>query len=60
MFAKHQKHDDDEHAKRRILNTLHILSISQYNIRNNKKNIMISLLIDFKIKQYNVLVIQKS
>jgi hypothetical protein len=37
-----------------------ILSILQYNVRNNKNNIMISLLIDSKIKKYDILTIQKS
>jgi hypothetical protein len=37
-----------------------ILSILQYNVRNNKNDVMISLLIDSKIKKYDILTIQKS
>jgi hypothetical protein len=36
-----------------------ILSILQYNVKNNKNEIMISLLTNFQIKKYDILTIQK-
>jgi hypothetical protein len=36
-----------------------IFNILQYNVRNNRVIIMISLLIDNKIKNYDIIVIQK-
>ncbi len=41
------------------MNTQRILIILQYNIKNNKKSIMICLLIDSIVKQYDVLIIQE-
>jgi hypothetical protein len=41
------------------MNTHRTLIILQYNIKNNKKNIMIFLLIDLNVKQYDVLIIQE-
>jgi hypothetical protein len=57
--AKRRYHDDDKHVKRRIMNTQRTLIILQYNIKNNKESIMISLLIDSTMQQFNVLIIQK-
>jgi hypothetical protein len=37
-----------------------ILSILQYNVKNNKNEIMIFLLTNFQIKEYDILMIQKS
>jgi hypothetical protein len=37
-----------------------ILSILQYNVQNNKNDIMISLLIDSNIREYDILTIQES
>jgi hypothetical protein len=36
-----------------------IFNILQYNVRNDRVIIMISLLIDNKIKNYDIIVIQK-
>jgi hypothetical protein len=41
------------------MSTQRTLIILQYNIRNNKKSIMISLLIDSIVQQFDVLIIQK-
>jgi hypothetical protein len=41
------------------MNTRCTLIILQYDIKNNKKDIMIFLLIDSIVKQYDVLIIQK-
>ena len=43
-----------------MLNSNKTLAILQYNIRNDKDSIMISLLADPRILQYDVLAIQKS
>jgi hypothetical protein len=43
---KRQQHDDNKHAKRKNMNTQRMLIKLQYNIRNNKKDIMIFLLIN--------------
>jgi hypothetical protein len=47
------------HAERKIMSTQRTLIILQYNIKNNKKSIMISLLIDSIVQQFDVLIIQK-
>ncbi len=47
------------HAERKIMNTNRTLIILQYNIKNNKKNIMIFLLFDSIIRQYDMLIIQE-
>jgi hypothetical protein len=36
-----------------------IFSILQYNVKNNKNEIMISLLTNFQIKEYDILTIEK-
>jgi hypothetical protein len=42
------------------MTTQFIFAILQYNVRNEKKNTMMSLLIDSRIKEYDLLTIQKS
>jgi hypothetical protein len=37
-----------------------IFAILQYNVKNEKKNTMMSLLINSRIKKYDLLMIQKS
>jgi hypothetical protein len=37
-----------------------MFAILQYNVKNEKKNTMISFLIDSRIKEYDLLIIQKS
>ncbi len=37
-----------------------IFAILQYNLKNEKKNTIMSFLIDSRIKEYNLLTIQKS
>jgi hypothetical protein len=61
MFATAERkfHDDDKHAEQRIMSTQRMLIILQYNIKNRKESIMISLLIDSIVQQFDVLIIQK-
>jgi hypothetical protein len=40
--------------------TQFIFAILQYNVKNEKKDTMMSLLIDSRIKKYDLLTIQKS
>jgi hypothetical protein len=42
------------------MTTQFIFAILQYNVKNEKKNTMMSLLIDSRIKKYDLLTIQKS
>jgi hypothetical protein len=42
------------------MTTQFIFAILQYNVKNEKKNTMISFLIDSRIKKYDLLTIQKS
>ncbi len=42
------------------MTTRFIFAILQYNVKNEKKNTMMSFLIDFRIKKYDLLTIQKS
>jgi hypothetical protein len=42
------------------MTTQFIFAILQYNVKNEKKKTMMLLLIDFRIKKYNLLTIQKS
>jgi hypothetical protein len=42
------------------MTTQFIFAILQYNVKNEKKNTMMSLLIDSRIKEYDLLTIQKS
>jgi hypothetical protein len=42
------------------MTTRFIFAILQYNVKNEKKDTMMSLLIDFRIKEYDLLTIQKS
>jgi hypothetical protein len=42
------------------MTTQFIFAILQYNVRNEKKDTMMSFLIDHRIKEYDLLMIQKS
>jgi hypothetical protein len=42
------------------MTTQFIFVILQYNVKNEKKDMIISLLIDSRIKEYDLLTIQKS
>ncbi len=42
------------------MTTQFIFAILQNNVKNEKKDMIISFLIDFRIKNYDLLIIQKS
>jgi hypothetical protein len=52
--------DDKELAKRRFMMTQSTFFILQYKVRNKKNDTMIFLLIDSRLKKYDLLIIQKS
>jgi hypothetical protein len=60
MIAQQQKDDWKQTKRRRIMMTQFIFAIIQYNVRNEKKNTIMSFLIDSRIKEYDLLTIQKS
>jgi hypothetical protein len=60
MIAQQQKNDRKQTKRRRIMTTQFIFAILQYNVKNKKKDRMMSLWIDFRIKDYDLLTIQKS
>jgi hypothetical protein len=58
VISKQFEHS--KHSEREWMMTQLTLFILQYNVRNNKDDIMISLLTNFKIREYDILTIQKS
>jgi hypothetical protein len=57
-FPEQQK-DDEERTKRRVMTTQSTLIILQYNVRNEKNETMIFFLINSRIEDYDLLIIQK-
>jgi hypothetical protein len=60
MIVQQQKNDRKQTERRRIMTIQFTFAILQYNVRNKKKDTMMSFLIDSRIKEYNLLAIQKS
>jgi hypothetical protein len=59
-IIQQQKDDKKQTERRRIMTTQITFAILQYNMRNDKKDTMMSLLINSRIKEYDLLTIQKS
>jgi hypothetical protein len=59
-ITQQQKDDRKQTKRRRIMTTQITFAILQYNVRNDKKDTMMSFLIDSRTKKYDLLTIQKS
>jgi hypothetical protein len=59
-IIQQQKNDKKQTKRRRIMTTQITFAILQYNVWNDKEDTMMSLLIDSRIKKYDLLTIQKS
>ncbi len=59
-ITQQQKDDRKQTERRRIMTTQITFAILQYNVRNDKEDTMMSLLIDSRTKKYDLLTIQKS